>query len=244
MMTRYLIAAALFPALALLLYVRKLDKIEAEPNSMLIRLCGFGALTVISAVILETIGGALLKCFFAEDSFAFISLENFLVVAGAEEAGKLFALKKGTWKSPEFNYTYDAVVYSVAASLGFAAVENVMYVLVGGFGTAVLRALTSIPGHTVFGIFMGLYYGIAKKEEMRGDNVGMRFHLGSALVVPMLLHGFYDFCLSVGSGFFLAVFFVFFIILLAISFMLVKKLAQRDEPVVQRFTPPSGPTML
>ena len=240
---RYLLAAALLPAVVLLIYIRKMDKIEAEPTGMLMKLCGFGALTVISAVILETIGSILLSCFLPEDSFLYIALDNFLIVAGAEEGGKLFALKKGTWKSPEFNYTYDAVVYAVAVSLGFAAVENVMYVLDGGFGTAILRALTSIPGHAVFGVFMGLYYGVAKKEEMRRNESGMRFHLVSALIVPVLLHGFYDFTLSVGSGFFLLIFFVFFIILIIMSFLLVRKLSKQDEPVVQIFSPPTNPPM-
>jgi RsiW-degrading membrane proteinase PrsW (M82 family) len=239
-MTRFLLIAALLPAAALLFYVRKLDKIEAEPSGMIMKLCGFGALTVISAVILETLGGAVLGAFFPEDSLIYIALHNFLIIAGAEEGGKLFALKKGTWKSPEFNYTYDAVVYAVAVSLGFAAVENVMYVLSGGFGTAVMRALTSIPGHAIFGVFMGFYYGVAKKEEMRRNESGMRFHLISALIVPMLLHGFYDFCLSVSSLFFILIFFVFLIIVLIISLLLVKSLAQKDEPVVQIFNPPTN----
>ena len=240
---KYLVAAAVLPALALLLYIRKLDKVEAEPTGMIMKLCGFGALTVISAVILEVLGGAILGAFLPEDSLLYIALENYLIVAGAEEAGKLFALKKGTWKSPEFNYTYDAVVYAVAASLGFAAVENVMYVLDGGFGLAVLRALTSLPGHAIFGVFMGLFYGAAKKDEMRRNESGKRFHMAAALLVPMLLHGFYDFCLSVSSGWMLLLFFVFFIILMIISFFLVRKLAQKDEPVVQLFAQPANPAV-
>ena len=71
-MTRYLLIAALLPAAALLFYVRKLDKIEAEPSGMIMKLCGFGALTVISAVILETLGGAVLGAFFPEDSLIVI----------------------------------------------------------------------------------------------------------------------------------------------------------------------------
>lgn len=99
-MTRYLLIAALLPAAALLFYVRKQDKIEAEPGGMIMKFCGFGALTIISAVILETLGGAVLGAVFPEDSLIYIALDNFLIIAGAEEGGKLFALKKGTWKSP------------------------------------------------------------------------------------------------------------------------------------------------
>lgn len=237
-MIRYLLAAAVLPAIALLCYIRKLDKIEAEPMSMMIRLCGFGALTVISAVILELIGGMILGAFFAEDSLIYLLLHNFVVVAGAEESGKLLALKKGTWKSPEFNYTYDAVVYATAASLGFAAVENIMYVMDGGFTVALMRAATAIPGHTVFGVFMGFYYGLAKKAEMRRDIPGMQHQLSLALIVPVLLHGFYDFCLSIGSTLFIAVFLVFFILFVVYAFKKVKKLAAEDESVVQIFNPP------
>ena len=85
---KYLVAAAVLPALALLLYIRKLDKVEAEPTGMIMKLCGFGALTVISAVILEVLGGAILGAFLPEDSLMYIALENYLIVAGAEEAGK------------------------------------------------------------------------------------------------------------------------------------------------------------
>ena len=235
---RYLLAAAVLPALALLYYIRKMDKIEAEPMSMIVRLCVYGALTIISSVFLELIGGAIIGSVFSTDSLPYLILDNFLIVAGAEEGGKHVVLKKGSWKSPEFNYTYDAVVYATAVSLGFAAVENILYVMDGGFGVALMRALTSVPGHTVFGVFMGFYYGLAKKAEMRMDSAGMKRYLRLSLIVPVLLHGFYDFCLSVGNDWFLAVFFVFFILLVIFAFRKVKRLSAEDASVVQIFNPP------
>lgn len=238
----YLLALALLPAAALLFYIRKKDKIEQEPMKLIVKLVGFGALSTISAMILEEIGGAIVGAVFPEQSMAYIFLENFFVVALAEESGKLFVLKKCTWKNPEFNYTYDAVVYAVAASLGFAALENVLYVVfMGGLSTALLRAVTAIPGHTVFGVIMGYYYGVAKKWEMQFDQEKAKKYMRHALIVPLLIHGFYDYCLSVESGLMTLVFLVYDIGIVVFAFQLVKKLAREDAPLVTRFSQPASP---
>ena len=103
-----------------------------------------------------------------------------------------------------------------------------MYVLDGGVGVAILRALTSVPGHAIFGLFMGNYYGLAKRCEQQGYENGMRKNLRKALLVPILLHGFYDFCLEMKSGWFLLTFFVFEIVLTVLSVKKVKKLSGQD----------------
>lgn len=236
---QYLLSLALLPAILLMLYIHKMDKIEKEPFGLLAKLVIFGALTTISAVILENIGDAILGAILPESSIPYIFLENFFVVAAAEEAGKYFVLKKTTWKNPAFNYTFDAVVYAVAASLGFAALENVLYVFDGGLSVAILRAFTSIPGHTIFGVFMGCYYGMAKKAELAFNQDAMKKYLRHALIVPLLAHGFYDYCLTVGSTLMLLVFAVYDIALAVYAFRLVKKLSATDSPVVTQFNPPT-----
>ena len=141
---KVLLAAALFPAVALMWYIRKKDKIENEPVPFVMSIVGLGALTVISALLLETVGGWITEAL-PVPHMVYLILEYFIVVAGSEELGKFVVMKLRTWKSPEFNYTYDAIVYAVAASLGFAAVENVMYVFLnGGMSTAIMRALTAV----------------------------------------------------------------------------------------------------
>lgn len=239
---RYLLTAALLPAAALMWYIRKKDKIESEPMGLVMSLVGLGALTTISAVILETMGEFFLGFFLPTSSILYTFLYYFIFVAGSEELGKFVVMKLRTWNSPEFNFTYDAVVYAVAASLGFAALENVLYVFTsGGFSTAILRALTAVPGHAVFGVFMGLHYGAAKRAATRGDSRTADRELRKAYLVPVLLHGFYDFCLSVEGGIWTLIFFVFYITLVIVAFCKVNKLSREDAPVNQDLYPPMFP---
>ena len=161
-----LLLIALLPAAALLFYVWKLDKKEHESAKMIWSLVGLGAASIIPAVILEMIFGVVIGVVFPHSSLTYHLVEAFIGVAAVEEGGKYFMTWIRTWKDREFDYSFDAVVYAVAASLGFAALENVLYVIQYGFSTGILRALTAVPGHTSFGIFMGMYYGLAKREEM------------------------------------------------------------------------------
>lgn len=231
---RYLLAAALLPAAALLWYIWRQDKIEHEPPKLIFQLVGLGALTTITAMILESIGEFILNFFLPQTSILYTFLFYFVFVAGSEELGKFVVMKLRTWNSVEFNYTFDAVVYAVAASMGFAALENVLYVFTGGMGVALMRALTSIPGHAVFGVFMGLHYGLARRAAAYGDEKTANRELRLAFIVPVLLHGFYDFCLSVEGGFWLLIFFVFYIALVIVAFRKVRKLSAGDGPVEPR----------
>ena len=159
-------------------------------------------------------------------------------MAGSEELGKFVVMKLRTWKSPEFNYTYDAIVYAVAASLGFAALENIMYVFTnGGFSTAILRALTAVSGHAVFGVFMGVHYGLAKRAKARGDKGTETRELFLAYLIPVLIHGFYDFCLSAEGWFWIVIFFIFYITMIIVAFIKVKHLSDTDAPVDQDVYP-------
>lgn len=227
---RFLMAAALLPAILLMNYIRRQDRIEEEPVDFLMTIAGCGAATVVSAMLLEAIGEWILKLFLPETSTLYQALFYFLVVAGAEELGKFVVLKLRTWHSPEFNYTFDAVVYATAASLGFAAVENVLYVFLnGGFGTAFLRALTAVPGHCIFGVFMGYHYGLAKKHAAWGKHKSAGCELCWSLLVPVLLHGFYDFSISMGGTLWTLIFFAFYLVILIAAFLMVRKLSNEDQ---------------
>ncbi|MBR5164852.1 MAG: PrsW family intramembrane metalloprotease [Ruminococcus sp.] len=228
---RYLLSAALAPAVILFFYIRKKDKIEPEPMKLLLQLAGLGGLSIIPAIILELIGGAILGAIFGTESIIYHFLDCFFVIAFAEEGCKFACLFLRTWWSKEFNYTYDAVVYAVSVSLGFAALENVLYVFDGGFGVALLRALTSVPGHTIFAVFMGYYYGVAKKASCSRKIPLTIAGFAISVVLPILTHGFYDFCLTVGNWLFIIVFFMFEIVITVIAFFTVNKLSREDSPV-------------
>ena len=218
----FLTALAVFPGALLIYYVYKLDKIEGEPKTTLTRLLIFGALTVIPAAIIETI----LLSLFKGDSIFYYLIENFLFIALVEEGTKYIMLST-MWKKTEFNYQYDGVVYAVVISMGFAIVENIMYVFtMGGLQVALLRAITSIPGHALFAIYMGNYYGKAKMAEKMGQFTKKKNLLTYSLFVPVLLHGMYDFLATVNGLLFIP----FVIVIEVCAFLNLKKYSKSDMP--------------
>ena len=147
--------------------------------------------------------------------------------AAVEEGAKYFMLRRRTWSSPSFNCQYDGVVYAVFVSLGFALWENISYVMSYGFTTALIRALTAIPGHACFGVFMGVFYGIAKKHDNKGDRISSKTFSVLSVAVPALLHGAYDFIATSDRG---TWYFVAFVALLFVaSYILVMNMSKRDK---------------
>lgn len=228
---KILLIAALLPAAVLLFYIFKQDKIEKEPTSLLIKLLIMGVLSCIPAVIWELVGESVLSMIIPPETQLYSILSAFLVVAAAEEGCKFFFLKKCTWKHPAFNYMFDAIVYSVFVSLGFAGLENILYVFQYGLGTAFTRAFLSVPGHMAFAIFMGIYYGRARLCENYQDYVGRKKNLRKGYLLAVLIHGFYDACLFVSTAFTVFLFVVFVIAMYIITFRTIKKASREDHSI-------------
>ena len=184
---------SVIPSIILFVVTWRSDKVEKEPAKLLIKLFLFGALTIISAYIFERAGITLLsKIVPDESSMIFNLIYDFLIVALAEEGGKYIVLKKFTWKNPEFNYIFDAVVYSATVSLGFATIENIKYLRHRGIWEALARGTLSVPAHVVFAIYMGFFYGLAKNSEVRNAGRSTKKRLIAALIIPILFHGLFD----------------------------------------------------
>ena len=130
-----LIAAAVIPALILLIYVYRLDRLEKEPKGLLWRLLLFGVLATAVAGYLERIGIRFLEAW-ADRPVLHTLLLTFLIVGPAEEGSKYLLLKRRTWYNPNFNCRFDGVVYAVFVSMGFAIWENIAYVAALGFERA------------------------------------------------------------------------------------------------------------
>ena len=224
-----LAAAAVIPALILLIQVYRADRLEKEPLGLLLSLVGLGIVSTFLAEITEYVGELLLSVLFVPDSLIYNLLLYFIVVAGSEEGFKYLVLKKRTWRSPAFDCQFDGVVYAVFVSLGFALWENLAYVFAYGMGTAVARALTSVPGHACFGVFMGAWYGIARRWELYGEPELSRRARRNAVLIPVLLHGSYDFIASLPWDWCALVFLLFVLILFTVALRLVKKLAKNDS---------------
>ena len=152
-----LFALALIPVIGLLCFIYFNDKKEKEPFGLLIGLFFAGMGTVVTAIIGELVGGAIMGAIFPSESVIGQVLVACIIVAPAEELGKFLVLRLITWKNKNFNYNYDAIVYAVFVSLGFAALENIEYVFLSGWSAAIMRMFTAVPGHACFAVFMGFF---------------------------------------------------------------------------------------
>ncbi len=178
-----LILAAVLPALVLLAVVYAADRHKERPRRVL-PLFVVGALVVLPAGLCERY---LLDLYAATPNpptgFVASLVTAFFVAGITEEAFKGFAFLRLVYHRPIFSEMYDGVLYAVAISLGFAAVENILYVTSDGLQTAFVRAFTAVPAHGLFGVAMGSYFGKAKFSSAP---------LWPAFAVPALLHGAYD----------------------------------------------------
>lgn len=183
-----MLAAALLPAVLLFLFIWKKDP-QKEPMAWLLKAVGWGALMCVPAAFVEE--GLEMALFGrAEPTTLFgTTVEAFLVAAVPEEAVKLLALWMVVRKNPFFDEHVDGIVYAVCVGLGFAAVENVFYVLgeeENWMGVAVARSLLAVPAHYAFAVLMGYYYSIYHFVD-RSRKVAVRIFL-----VPVVAHGIYD----------------------------------------------------
>jgi len=188
-----LIIAALAPVVIILFYVYFRDKYEKEPIGLLLVSLLVGGIIVIPVVFVERLISSQNPFTEGVNPIGNAAYTAFLVAALVEEGFKFLALYLLIWRNKNFNEKFDGIVYAVFISLGFAGVENIMYVAGGGMDVAFTRAITAVPAHALFGIRMGYYFGIAHMyEELRSS------HLKLAFIYPLVLHGIYDFILMTG----------------------------------------------
>ena len=111
----------------------------------------------------------------------------FVMAAFPEELFKYLVLTRYSARNPAFDEPMDGVVYGVTASLGFATLENILYVANGGLGVAITRAITAVPSHACLGAIMGYYVGQARFNRQSSPPANR------GLVIAIILHGLYDF---------------------------------------------------
>ena len=233
-----LVILAIIPAVVIIAYIFHKDKIEKEPIGMLVGLFFLGCATIIPAGLAEAAIAKGIENSIPTTSAAYSFIMCFLIIAPAEEGCKFLVLRLRTWKSKNFNYTFDAIVYAVVTSLGFATVENIMYVMNNqmttdqAFKVALMRALLSVPGHAIDAVIMGRFYGKAKYCQCSGDNPGKNKNIALALILPILTHGFYDFCLFLnqyaGVEGMMAIFLIFEVFITVFAFVLIHKASKGD----------------
>lgn len=186
----YILLVALTPVLVLLFYIYRKDKDQPEPKKEMAKAFLYGVVSVFVSLCISTLFSQMglfdIECNSIDDAIRF----SFFGAAIPEEIAKYLMLLLFLRKCNYFDQRMDGIVYAVCVSLGFAALENVMY-LVGNYDTwvylGISRALTAIPGHFVFGILMGYYYSLRTFDT--GSFVNAKYKV---LLIPILVHGIYD----------------------------------------------------
>ncbi|MDF1548403.1 MAG: PrsW family glutamic-type intramembrane protease [Bacteroidales bacterium] len=203
------------PIILILIYIYKRDKYEKEPMGLLAKALALGAIITLPIIFIEIF----LKTFFETgDKIAIAFYDGFVVAALTEEVFKYLAFILLIWKNRNFNELFDGIIYAVFISLGFAAVENFFYVYGFGGNVGVLRAFTAVPAHALFGVAMGYYFGLARFDKRQQTK-----YLWLAILIPIMLHGFYDFFLMSENGILLLLFLPFIVYLWISGFKKMKK---------------------
>lgn len=205
-----LLFISLAPIFIIAFYIYSRDIYEKEPISYLLKALSIGAIIVLPVVFIEKQLSVPAEKLEGISNAAWIA---FIVAGLTEEGMKYLAFLLFFWKSSNFNERFDGIVYAVYISLGFAGIENILYVFSGGYSVGIVRALTAVPAHALFGVVMGYYFGLAKfHQKFRGVYLMLAFFL------PFVFHGLYDFLLMANSPFFLSIFIPLFIYFWIIGF--------------------------
>lgn len=219
-----LLVLALAPVVVVLIYIYVKDKYEKEPLGFLFENFMLGA--VVSIIITLVLG------YFVSDLFSITNKESivqqfikaFFIVGFVEEFSKYIIVRYHAQKNVEFNEPFDGIVYALVVSMGFAALENIVYVFQYGYTTGVIRAFTAVPAHATFGILMGYFMGKAKFTNNR-----VKYNL-QGLFIATLFHGVYDFFLFINfiPGIAICAF-----ISLTIGIMMSKKAIKKHQQISQ-----------
>ena len=190
-MSTALFICACAPALLILAWIHRQDRL-AEPKKVVWITILLGGLVTIPIIVAEL---SLSWIFGVTDmaqlhSYGEVALTAFVIAAIVEEIGKFIVLWFYAARHSAFDEPMDGIVYGVSASLGFALVENVLYVFMDeqGFAIAIARALTAVPMHAICGVLMGSCIGIAKLKPTRRG-----VWLACGLFGAIACHGLYDF---------------------------------------------------
>lgn len=180
-----LLALALAPGAIIGLYVYLKDKYEPEPIRLLVLSFFLGVVSTIVTLIISVPVNWLIST--DEKSLTDQAIHAFFLVALIEEFSKFIFVRWVLYPNKNFNEPFDGIVYAVSVSLGFAGLENIIYVMNSGFETAIMRMFTAVPAHASFAVLMGYYMGRAKFEHQKSHLVWY------GLLAATLFHGAYDY---------------------------------------------------
>ena len=209
-----LLFLSILPVFVLGTYIYKND-FDKEPTKLILKLFIYG---IGSAFVTLFISDFLYKIFpmFATNPMQLDPIKlipySFIGIALVEEFSKWIFVYFDTYNRSEFNHAYDAIVYAVFVALGFACVENILYVFtMYDIQTAIVRALLAVPGHACDGVLMGYFLALAKISDKNNNRSLVLKNKFLSILMPMLIHGLYDYFLFASPfvSTFSLVFFIF-----------------------------------
>lgn len=213
------IFAALAPVAWLLWTIYRKDSGRPEPAGWLVKAFFYGVVSAYLSLAISMPTGALLGLDIDVERYSSIPqavADAFLLAAVPEEVAKLVMLWLLLRRNPHFDEHFDGIVYAVCVGLGFAALENVSYLL-GGLedgswvSIGIVRAFVSVPAHYFFAVLMGYYYSLYHFGISRSPMTRVLI-----LLAPVLAHGIFDsvlFCMQMDEalgGLLMLLFIVFF----------------------------------
>ncbi len=219
----YLIVA-FGPVLAIFFFLRAKDIYEKEPMKLLLIAAGVGMLSVIPVGIIEGLGRSIADV--PSMSVRELAHMAFWEIAFVEETFKALAFFVVAYWNKHMNEPYDGIMYATSAALGFAAIENLMYVLMGGLGTGFIRAITAVPAHAMMGLLIGYFAGRAKFSKIP---ILKPFLIILGFTLAVLFHGTYDF-IALWQVPFSGLLLVPLLILMLLTSLLLIKDAQKRSP--------------
>jgi protease PrsW len=183
------IPMAVIPAFLLVYYFYK-SKSEAESPRVIIVTLLLGIAITIPILLLRAPYEIILKSI--KDPLYYGIFKALFVASIPEEIFKYSILIFYCVRQVKFNKEIDGIIFGAIASLGFAAFENISYVLDGGIGAAIIRALTSVPTHALMGAVMGYFlFSFYKSKSF----ISLFYSIG----IPIFFHAAYDFPLFVAE---------------------------------------------
>lgn len=181
------LALAVVPALFILFYISRRDRLRPEPRGAVFRIFLLGIATTVPAIVIELLLEEI-RLLQTPAGFLYPAFKAFVVTGLVEESLKLFVVMRYAFRKHYFNEVMDGIVFTVAAGMGFACLENVLYVLGKGISVGVLRAFTSVPMHGAASVIMGYYIGKAH-FSIGGKR---RFMVLKGFLLAVLFHGLYN----------------------------------------------------
>ena len=211
-----LLLISLAPVMAIIIFIYWKDKLDKEPKKLLFYSFLMGILSIVVTLIISyVINGFSLE--HSDDTNYRSLLSCILGIGLVEEFSKFIFVRFYCYKKDAFNEPFDGITYAVMVSMGFAALENILYVFDNGMGIGIARMFTAVPAHAVFAIIMGYYLGVQKIHHKKYAGI-------IGLFLAAIIHGLYDYFLFnlEYNSMFLIYWFILFIASIYLSFKAIK----------------------